>query len=158
MWNEVFMFILGAVFAALGVAASVDKPKQETIIVEKVIIKQDDRAVNLLSQIMGQDCTDITIFETTVTATAYTAVAEECDSTPEVTANMTPSRIGLLALSRDLLQSIPLGSRVIIPELGVFVACDKMNKRFKTSIDILHANKKAAKLFGKKKVTLIWLR
>lgn len=101
---------------------------------------------------------DMTTYSTDVTITAYSASTRETDDTPELTADLTPSRVGLLAVSCDLINEFGLkfGERVLIPEYGVFEIRDIMNKRFKKRVDILHANRKAALKFGKREGKLIW--
>jgi len=97
------------------------------------------------------------LFSRIVTATAYTASVEECDSTPETTASNNPSRIGTLAVSRDLeVLGLTLGKVIIVEGLGPMMIEDRMNSRWKNRIDILHANKEAAKLFAKQKRKIYW--
>lgn len=100
-------------------------------------------------------------FSTPVTVTAYTARVQECDSTPWVTANMTPSRPGILAVSRDLEHElgIKFGDTVWLEGLGFYVVADRMNARWTRRVDILHASLKAAKRFStRENVTMTWLR
>jgi len=133
--------------------------KNSTRHVEIKFVK-DMTAINLLSDIMGQDCEHIIVHEQEVTLSAYTACKGECDATPEVTADGTPSRIGLVAVSRDFINSgkLHLGQRIIIPKYGVFEVADLMNKRYKNCVDILHATKKSARMFGRKKgEKVLWL-
>ena len=114
-------------------------------------------ADRVLALIFSRDCSKLNLKQLKVTVSAYTASVDECDCTPEVTASMTPSRIGLLAVSRDLLKKLPFGTKVILGDYGVFTVADVMNKRYSRRVDILHANKKAAKLFGvKSSVTLYY--
>lgn len=149
----VAMFIL--LVGALGVAVPKAPPAPPVI---KTVIKRDTRATEVLSLIMGRDCTKFKKFSKEVTLSAYTARVEECDATPEVTANMTPSRVGLIALSRDLFSILSYGDMVIIPPYGVFKVADKMNVRWTNRIDILHASVEAANLFGvKEHQEIIWL-
>jgi 3D (Asp-Asp-Asp) domain-containing protein len=93
-----------------------------------------------------------------VTITAYSARVQECDSTPELTADSTPSRIGLLAVSRDLLEVFDYGDRVLLEDYGIFEVRDTMNERFTDRVDILHATPEAARLFGKQEGRLMWPR
>jgi 3D (Asp-Asp-Asp) domain-containing protein len=112
----------------------------------------------LIKQVFGTSEINA-ILSTPIEITAYTAREIECDSTPEVTADMTPSRIGLLAISRDLRSElgIQFGQTVVLEGMGVFKVHDLMNKRYRRRVDILHANPKAAELFGKQKGVLIWI-
>jgi len=104
---------------------------------------------------------DFTSYTIPVTVSAYTARVEECDATPEVTADMTPSRIGLLAVSRDLIQDMGLkfGDVVMLVDhgfsLGVFTIRDVMNSRYRNRVDILHSLPEAARLFGVKEGVLL---
>ncbi len=117
----------------------------------------DKAARELLSIIFQRDMTDYTMASTHVTVTAYSATQNETDNSPELTANMTPSRIGLLAVSRDLLLSLSYGQIVILDGYGVFKVSDTMNSRFTSRVDILHSSAKSARLFGKKSSTLRWV-
>lgn len=103
---------------------------------------------------------DITkpLLSTTVTISAYSARPEECDATPEVTASGKPSRIGMLAVSRDMRDEIGLkfGQKVWLKGLGQFKVCDLMHSRFKRRVDILHASPEAATLFGTIEGTILW--
>lgn len=83
-----------------------------------------------------------------VTATVYHAVAGQCDDSPLVTAS--GARISstesayehrYLAVSRDLLDVFPYGTKVEVSgcgELdGEWIVADTMNKRYKGYIDLL---------------------
>jgi 3D (Asp-Asp-Asp) domain-containing protein len=83
-----------------------------------------------------------------VTATVYHAVEGQCDGSPLVTAS--GARISsvesaynhrYLAVSRDLLDVFPYGTKVEVSgcgELdGIWVVSDTMNKRYKGYIDLL---------------------
>lgn len=112
----------------------------------------------LLSEALGQEYSGQPINSLVVTATAYTAREEECNSQPWVTASGTPSRVGAIAVSRDLEdRGVKLGDVVIIKGMGSFRVEDRMNKRWQNKIDILHANLEAAKIFAKRDVELMWL-
>lgn len=50
-------------------------------------------------------------------ATAYNAVAEQTDATPDVTAIGTPAEPGVAAASRDVLDKLPFGTRVQVVEV-----------------------------------------
>lgn len=132
---------------------------QETV----AVVEQLTEARSELSRLRGivklafdLDSADkVSIWSTPVTVSAYTAQAGECDTTPEVTADMTPSRIGVIAVSRDMIEVFGLvyGERVMLidPEegpLGIFQVRDTMSPRWTKRVDILHGNVKAARLFG----------
>ena len=116
----------------------------------------DESAARLISRIFNLDEVPerITSLSMRVTVSAYTARAEECDITPEVTADMTPSRVGVLAVSPDMLREgrVSYGDTVALIDdgefLGVFVIHDTMNRRYTNRVDILHGNVRAALLFG----------
>lgn len=120
------------------------------------------KAHELIEDVFNIEIADgFTSYSIPVTASAYTARAQECDVTPEVTADMTPSRIGLLAVSRDLIEvmGFKFGDIVMLTDggesLGVFVIRDVMNARYTNRVDILHASAKAARLFGVKRSVLL---
>lgn len=111
----------------------------------------------LLTQVLGE--IPAHTFSTPVTVTAYSARAEETNSEPWYTADMTLSRVGILAVSRDILYELGIeyGDTVILEGYGVFKVHDTMNKRFRRRVDILMGNKRAAELFGiKRDVKLTW--
>ena len=91
------------------------------------------------------------LFTTHVTITTYNAVRSQCDRSPLITADGTKidhrkvksGQQRIVAISRDLLYAIPLGSIIDIEGYGRYEVRDTMNSRFKHSIDILqHSSKK----------------
>ena len=97
-------------------------------------------------------------FTTHVTVTTYNAVRSQCDKTPTITADGTMidnrkvknGQQRIVAISRDLLDEIPLGSTISIEGHGCYVVRDTMNPRFNHCIDILqHPSKEN---FKKKKI------
>lgn len=91
------------------------------------------------------------LFTTHVTITTYNAVRSQCDRSPLITADGTKidhrklksGEQKIVAISRDLLYAIPLGSIIYIEGYGRYEVRDTMNSRFKHSIDILqHSSKK----------------
>jgi 3D (Asp-Asp-Asp) domain-containing protein len=82
-----------------------------------------------------------------VTLTTYTPTAEECDSTPLITASgfkineSNPKRHRIIAVSRDLKKKYKFGERVMIVGAGrldgEYVIRDLMHQRWKNKIDIL---------------------
>ena len=91
------------------------------------------------------------LFITHVTITTYNAVRSQCDSSPLITADGTKidhrklksGEQKIVAISRDLLYAIPLGSIIDIEGYGKYEVRDTMNSRFNHSIDILqHPSKK----------------
>ena len=90
-------------------------------------------------------------FITHVTITTYNAVRSQCDRSPLITADGTridynkvmSGEQKIVAISRDLLYAIPLGSIIDIEGYGKYEVRDTMNSRFNHSIDILqHSSKK----------------
>ena len=91
------------------------------------------------------------LFTTHVTITTYNAVRSQCDRSPLITADGTKidhrkvknGEQRIVAISRDLLYAIPLGSIIDIEGYGRYEVRDTMNSRFKHRIDILqHSSKK----------------
>lgn len=91
------------------------------------------------------------LFTTHVTITTYNAVRSQCDRSPLITADGTKidhrkvksGEQRIVAISRDLLYAIPLGSIIYIEGYGRYEVRDTMNSRFKHRIDILqHSSKK----------------
>ena len=91
------------------------------------------------------------LFTTHVTITTYNAVISQCDRSPLITADGTKidhrkvksGEQRIVAISRDLLYAIPLGSVIYIEGYGKYEVRDTMNSRFKHRIDILqHSSKK----------------
>jgi len=99
-----------------------------------------------------------------VEATAYNAVKEQCDSTPNICAwNDKIHRNNqnkIVAVSRDLIR---LGLNRKTPiyykndnTIKKKIVLDKVNKRFRSRIDILKSFKNEAFEFGKKKIRIYW--
>ena len=91
------------------------------------------------------------LFITHVTITTYNAVRSQCDRSPLITADGTKidhnkvksGEQKIVAISRDLLYAIPLGSLIYVEGYGKYEVRDTMNSRFKHRIDILqHSSKK----------------
>lgn len=168
------LFSLAAMLAVFGifefvrvftVALASAAPEPMPLERAPYIVKRDPvpghlhRNNDLLAEIFGHPVGDRPVFSMTLTATGYSARKEECDSTPEVTASMTPSRVGVIAISRDLEANVGLkmGQMVVIKGMGLFRVEDRMNKRWEGRIDILHGNPEAARLFGKREVEILWI-
>ena len=103
------------------------------------------------------------LFTTHVTITTYNAVRSQCDRSPLITADGTKidnrkvksGEQKIVAISRDLLYAIPLGSIIDIEGYGKYEVRDTMNSRFNHSIDILqHSSKKNFKK-DKIKISLV---
>ena len=117
-----------------------------------------DKQQSLLNKIFDEPVKQTLTLE--VTVTAYSARTEETNSEPWFTADMSLSRVGMLAVSRDLLQEwgVEYGDVVILGKLGVFRVHDTMNERFTRRVDILMGNREAALRFGKRTEKLTLLR
>lgn len=82
-----------------------------------------------------------------VTATVYHAVEGQCDNTPLVTASgkninpEDPHGHRYIAVSRDLLDIFPYGTKVVVSGTGdydgIWIVADTMNKRFSGHVDFL---------------------
>ena len=103
------------------------------------------------------------LFTTHVTITTYNAVRSQCDRSPLITADGTKidnrkvksGEQKIVAISRDLLYAIPLGSLIYVEGHGYYEVRDTMNSRFNHSIDILqHPSKKNFKK-DKIKISLV---
>lgn len=104
-------------------------------------------------------------------ATAYTSSPRETWGNPFITATGTRTRIGVLAVSRDLLSVLPYGTRVRLRDLGtvhgrgkgqfdaffrevVFVVEDTMNARWRNRVDVWMPDRATALRFGRRIVEL----
>jgi 3D (Asp-Asp-Asp) domain-containing protein len=79
--------------------------------------------------------------------TAYTASADETDSTPELTAAGTRTRLGIAACPKRH----AFGTRIVI-EGQEYICEDRMASKFSERFDILVATKAEAFEFGKKRI------
>jgi len=119
-------------------------------------LQRDD---SIFIDVFGSDWSrDKPLYRTPVTVTAYSSRVRETDDTPHITADMTTVRVGIIAVSRDLLDELGMvmGQRVLIPGYGVFEIRDKMNKRHRRRVDIWMADTRAATLHGVKQSQLMW--
>ncbi len=110
-------------------------------------------------------------------ATAYTSSPRETDRTPYVTATGAKTRLGVLAVSRDLLEKeLPYGSLVRLYDLGrwqdgkgagafdplfkglLFVVEDTMNKRKRQQIDVWLPDRSLALKFGVRRIKVVVVR
>ncbi|HEU4740105.1 MAG TPA: hypothetical protein VFS50_00730 [Meiothermus sp.] len=109
-----------------------------------------------------------------LTATAYTSSVRETDRTPHITATGARTRVGIIAVSRDLLRTLPYGSKVRLDDLGtarggrgqfnylfrntVFVVEDTMNPRKRNRIDVWLPDRSTAFRFGVRNVRVTVLQ
>ncbi len=109
-------------------------------------------------------------------STGYNSATSQTDSSPRVTATGARTRFGIIAVSRDLLRSIPYGSQVSIEDMGslgsgsgrgrfnnllngvVFIVEDTMNKRITRTVDVWFTRHSMAIQWGKRQVKLTILR
>lgn len=97
-----------------------------------------------------------------VTATAYNSVPAQTDSTPDIAAwgDRLHPEMKAIAVSRDLLNQYGLsrGDKVQIKGLeGEYEVLDKMHPRWRKKIDIyMGDDRRAAKRWGRRKVTINW--
>ncbi|KGQ23049.1 3D domain-containing protein [Thermus filiformis] len=100
-------------------------------------------------------------------ATAYTSSPRETDRTPYVTATGMRTALGVIAVSRDLLRTLPYGTRVRLKDLGsvqgrgrgrfdylfqnrVFVVADTMHPRMREKLDVWLPDRALALQFGRR--------
>jgi len=105
----------------------------------------------------------------TLKATAYTSSVRETDSTPFITATGARTRIGIIAVSQDMLRELPYGSKVMLEDLGttggkgkgrfnylfkdrVFVVEDTMHPRKRERLDVWLPDRNTAIRFGVRNV------
>jgi 3D (Asp-Asp-Asp) domain-containing protein len=109
-------------------------------------------------------------------STGYNSSVSQTDSSPRVTATGARTRFGVIALSRDMLGSIPYGSQVRLEDMGslgsgsgrgrfnsmlqgvVFIVEDTMNKRISRTVDVWFHSRSMALRWGKRQVKLTILR
>lgn len=111
----------------------------------------------------------------TLKATAYTSSVRETDSTPFITATGARTRIGIIAVSRDMLRELPYGSKVMLEDLGtpaglgkgrfnylfkdrVFVVEDTMHPRKRERLDVWLPDRNTAIRFGVRNVKVTVLQ
>jgi len=118
--------------------------------------------LGLLFNCSKNDSKQYVWYDKEVTATAYNSLAYQTSSQPNITAFGDSLRPGLkyIAVSRDLLAlGMKHNTLVTIEGLeGIYLVKDKMNKRWKSRIDIYMGNDiKAAKTWGRKKLSIKYL-
>ena len=119
-------------------------------------LRRDD---TIFMSVFGSDWRrDKPMYRTPVTVTAYSSRVEETDDTPHLTADMTFVRVGIIAVSRDILDELGLtmGQRVLLTGYGVFEVHDKMNKRYRRRVDIWMPDHLAANLHGVQQSQMMW--
>lgn len=99
-----------------------------------------------------------------VEATAYNAVKEQCDDTPDICAwndrIHSRNRNAIVAVSRDLVKlGLNRNTKIYYKNNNIVkekIVLDKMNSRFRSRIDILKPYRNEAFKFGKKKIRVYW--
>lgn len=92
-----------------------------------------------------------------VKATAYNAVPQQTDSTPEICAWGDRVRPGIIAISRDLEKSgLTRGKEVHIEGIGNVIVMDRMNRRKRNQIDLYMERYEDAVEFGVKELSITW--
>jgi 3D (Asp-Asp-Asp) domain-containing protein len=107
-----------------------------------------------------------------VRSTAYNSMPGQTDASPFRTATGTRTRFGIVALSRDLLRSIPYGSKVVLEDMGswsngsgrgkynamlsrmVFVVEDTMHPRKRSTVDVWFPARRQAIQWGARRLRL----
>lgn len=130
-------------------------PAQELVETRKEL----QQAMSLLLACFGHPVELKHVKSTAVTITAYSSTVDQCDATPHMTASDKPVRVGILAVSRDLIneKGLSFGQRVLLPGYGLFEVRDLMNPRWQRRVDIWESDPEAARLFGQQKGSLIWV-
>jgi len=92
-----------------------------------------------------------------VRATAYNAVPEQTDSTPEICAWGDKVQPGIIAISRDLEQiGLTRGKEVHVEGIGKRVVMDRMHYRKRNQIDLYMERYEDAVEFGVQELTISW--
>jgi 3D (Asp-Asp-Asp) domain-containing protein len=111
----------------------------------------------------------------TVRSTGYNSLTSQTDRTPHVTATGARTRFGIIAVSRDLLRTIPYGSRVRLEDMGswsgggrgkynrmlsdmVFVVEDTMHPRKSGTIDVWFPARRQAIQWGVRRLRVTVLQ
>jgi 3D (Asp-Asp-Asp) domain-containing protein len=105
-----------------------------------------------------------------VRSTAYNSLPGQTDASPFKTATGARTRFGIVALSRDLLRSIPYGSRIVLEDMGtwangsgrgrynamlsrmVFVVEDTMHPRKTGTVDVWFPARRQAIQWGARRL------
>jgi 3D (Asp-Asp-Asp) domain-containing protein len=110
-----------------------------------------------------------------VRSTGYNSLTAQTDRTPHVTATGARTRFGIIAVSRDLLRTIPYGSRVRLEDMGswsgggrgkynrmlsdmVFVVEDTMHPRKSGTIDVWFPARRQAIQWGVRRLRVTVLQ
>jgi 3D (Asp-Asp-Asp) domain-containing protein len=150
------------------VKKSAVKPAPKPVVKQKTTVVKVKSRVTTLSRRAGPSYF--------LKSTGYNSSVSQTDSTPRVTATGARTRFGVIALSRDMLRSIPYGSQVTLEDMGalgsgagrgrfnsmlqgvVFIVEDTMNKRISRTVDVWFHSRSTAMRWGKRQVKLTILR
>lgn len=91
-----------------------------------------------------------------VHVTWYTSTVEECDSTPFITADGSRVRHGIIAVSRDLLETFSYGDSLYVDGFGWYEVHDTMNARWTSRVDIWTDSRYEAIQNGKQRRAIRW--
>ena len=92
-----------------------------------------------------------------VRATAYNAVPQQTDSTPEICAWGDKVKPGIIAISRDLEQiGLTRGKEVHVEGIGKRVVMDRMHHRKRNQIDLYMERYEDAVEFGVQELSISW--
>jgi 3D (Asp-Asp-Asp) domain-containing protein len=111
----------------------------------------------------------------TVRSTGYNSLTSQTDRTPHVTATGARTRFGIIAVSRDLLRTLPYGSRVRLEDMGswsgggrgkyntmlsdmVFVVEDTMHPRKSGTVDVWFPARRQAIQWGVRRLRVTVLQ
>jgi 3D (Asp-Asp-Asp) domain-containing protein len=107
-----------------------------------------------------------------VRSTAYNSMPGQTDASPFKTATGARTRFGIVALSRDLLRSIPYGSKVVLEDMGswsngsgrgkynamlskmIFVVEDTMHPRKRSTVDVWFPARRQAIQWGARRLRI----
>jgi 3D (Asp-Asp-Asp) domain-containing protein len=144
------------------------KPAAKPVVKQKTIVAKVKPRVSTLTRRAGPSYF--------LKSTGYNSSVSQTDSSPRVTATGARTRFGVIALSRDMLRSIPYGSQVSLEDMGalgsgagrgrfnsmlqgvVFIVEDTMNKRISRTVDVWFHSRSTALRWGKRQVKLTILR
>jgi 3D (Asp-Asp-Asp) domain-containing protein len=118
-----------------------------------------NKAMEILEECFGGAVDLERVRSVPVTLTAYSSTEDQCNEEPHITASNRPVRIGIIAVSFDIMEELGLtfGQRVLIPGHGLFQVQDRMNRRWHRRVDIWHNDREAAMLFGRQQGTMLWI-
>lgn len=121
---------------------------------------ENRRLQKVFMQVYGATYERDTLRETTVIASSYNPLEEQCDKTPLIDSNNKLVMPGTLAIPRHWREELglPLGTRVVLSGLGSFTITGHMNDRKPEGrVDIISFIPEWSKRFGKQELTMSWV-